>query len=297
MLNTEASSKIQDYKQIVNLVGDLPPMPAVAAKAIKLVEDPCITAKKLNDTLSADTSLTARLLKIANSAMFARQREITTLTQAIMTIGFKSLRGIIVAAAVRQLNKSSSSQQKMVWEHAVATAMGATVVATQLQRKYREEIYVLGLLHSLGQMVFLNSSKTQGKFGEVFKIIKERSVSFAVAEQEVLGFAHPLVGALVAKKWNFPEETCDVILHYEDPIASIPEHDEIKEKTAVVKLAERLAHACELGSPSGYPDQTEEVKKLMILLSMATEDNFDEMIEELKAAVRQKFEYDATAFS
>jgi HD-like signal output (HDOD) protein len=285
------------YKEIVELVGDLPPMPAVAAKAIKLVEDPCITAKKLNDVLSADASLTARLLKISNSAMFARQREITTLTQAIMTIGFKSLKGIIVAAAVRQINKSSSKYQKIVWENAVATAMATTMISNQLKKRYREEIYVFGLLHTLGQMAFLNSKKVEAKVQDIFKLIKEKSFTYVEAENAVLGFNHTIVGALIAKKWNFSEETCDSILNYQNNITKIEDHEEQKEKHAILLLSDLLSHSIGLGSPEGYPDKTEEIKRLMLLLNLADKGSVDDVFEELKVGLKQKFEFDAQAFS
>src|SRR5258708_18788725 len=90
-------AKGKDWREIVAWVGDLPPMPHVAARAISMVENPDTTAPELTDLLSSDTALAARVLKIANSAMFSRQREITTLNQAIMIIGFKALKGIIVA--------------------------------------------------------------------------------------------------------------------------------------------------------------------------------------------------------
>lgn len=102
----------KDWREIVAWVGDLPPMPQVAAKAIVMVEDPDTTAQKLTDLLSNDTALAARVLKIANSAMFSRQREITTLNQAVMVIGFKALKGIIVAATLRQLNKKIRQARK-----------------------------------------------------------------------------------------------------------------------------------------------------------------------------------------
>ena len=86
----------KDWREIVAWVGDLPPMPQVASRAISMVENPDTTASELTELLSSDTALAARVLKIANSAMFSRQREITTLNQAIMIIGFKQLGQLLV---------------------------------------------------------------------------------------------------------------------------------------------------------------------------------------------------------
>ncbi|MCB0310909.1 MAG: HDOD domain-containing protein, partial [Bdellovibrionales bacterium] len=216
----------KDWREIVAWVGDLPPMPHVASRAISMVENPETTAQELTDVLSSDTALAARVLKIANSAMFSRQREITTLNQAIMIIGFKALKGIIVAATLRQINKSFGNLEKLIWENSMCTAMCATVISKRLRKRFQEEIFLLGLLHSLGQIVLLAQKDTAKDYKLVLEKIRDEAYEYAPAEQEIFGFAHPLIGALVAKKWNFSPETCQVILHYCDPLdSSAPESE------------------------------------------------------------------------
>ena len=288
----------KDWKDVVALVNDLPPMPAVAARAVQLVESPAVTAKKLTEVLSNDAALTARILKIANSAMFARQREITTLTQAIMTIGFKSLKGIIVAAAVRQINKNSHTHSKLIWENSVACAIGATMIAMTLQKKYREEIYILGLLHSLGQIVLLNAPKTSAEYTQIFTDIEEMHVTYVEAEQSVFGYAHPLIGALVAKKWNFSESTCDIILNYKDSIECNVPANEVAEKTAVVNLADCLTHRVGIGSLEGYPNDIDAAIDLAMHIGLGNNrKNALERIEELGENLKERFESESQYYN
>ncbi len=255
-------AKGKDWREIVAWVGDLPPMPHVASRAISMVENADTTANELTELLSQDTALAARVLKIANSAMFSRQREITTLNQAIMIIGFKALKGIIVAATLRQLNRNFGKLERLVWENSMSTAMCSTLLAKRLRKRYVEEIFLLGLLHSLGQIVLLFQASQDYK--KVIKVIEEKHLDYATAEQEVLGFSHPLIGALVAKKWNFSAETCQVILHYRDPFDSKSPENETEEKTALVQLADQISHAAGIGSPAGYPNQMESITKLAV---------------------------------
>jgi HD-like signal output (HDOD) protein len=126
----------RDWREIVAWVGDLPPMPQVASRALILVENPDTASQELSELLSSDAALAARVLKIANSAMFSRQREITTLNQAIMVIGYKSLKGIIVAAALRQINKSFGSLEKLIWENSMCAAACANIIAKKLKNRY-----------------------------------------------------------------------------------------------------------------------------------------------------------------
>ena len=254
-------TKGRDWREIVAWVGDLPPMPQVASRAISMVENPDTTAQELTDLLSTDAALAARVLKIANSAMFSRQREITTLSQAIMIIGFKALKGIIVAATLRQINKSFGAHEKLVWEASMCTAVCSTLLAKRLRRRFVEEVFLLGLLHNLGQIVLLFQSETSKDYKQVLKLIREQHLDYVTAEQAVFGFAHPLIGALVAKKWNFSPDSCQVILHYKDPIENETPEAELDQKITVVHLAELITHAAGVANPEGYPTNVGELQK------------------------------------
>ena len=278
----------KNWMEIVAWVGDLPPLPHVAAKAIQLVEDPDATAQKLTDVLSSDTALAARVLKIANSAMFSRQREITTLSQAIMVIGFKALKGIIVAATLRQLNRSSGKTEKLVWENSMCTAMGAHILTAHLKKRFLDEVFLLGLLHDLGKLVLIK--QTPKEYIEVNKQI-ETGLTFVDAEMKVLGFAHPLIGALVAKKWNFSPEICQVILHHHDPLDA-PLSSDLEEKTAIIQLADALALRLGKGRPKQYPDTTPQIEETAKLLNldMPTCDTLVVEIEKMYADQSSVFE-------
>jgi HD-like signal output (HDOD) protein len=254
----------KDWREIVAWVGDLPPMPQVASKAVQLIENPDTTANELTTLLAKDTALVARVLKIANSAMFSRQREITTLNQAIMMIGFKALKGVIVAASLRQMNKTFGKLDQLVWESSMGTAVAASLISRKLRKKYVEEIFLLGMMHGLGQIVLLSQKATIDDYKKVVQLIETNQVDYVTAEQQVLGFAHPLIGALVAKKWNFNPDTCQVILHYADAIEYLKPESELEEKTAMVQLADLVTHAAGIGAPPGLMISREQIEKVAV---------------------------------
>lgn len=251
-----------DWREVVALTEDLPSMPNITWKAISLLENENVSGEKLNNILSKDTALVTRILRIANSAIFARPREISTINQASMLIGYKTLKGIIYAASVRKMYEDMSDVQEKVWEHSIATAIFATNIATFLKKSYLDEVFFFGLLHSLGQLALLNLETTRREYKKVLDVIRDKSYSYLEAEQEVFGFTHSLVGALLAKKWNFPIKTCQVILHYLDPCETSIEKDEISEKTALVRLSSLLAHKLNIGSPEGYEVSLKEIPLL-----------------------------------
>ena len=282
-------SNNRDWREIVAWVGDLPPMPHVASRAISMIENPDTTANEMTDLLSSDTALAARVLKIANSAMFSRQREITTLNQAIMIIGFKALKGIIVAATLRQISKNFGNLERLIWENSMCSAMLATNLAKKLKKRYVEEIFLLGLLHSLGQIVLLHQEETKKDYPKIMKLIAEKHCDFASAESEIIGFTHALLGALVAKKWNFSPETCQVILHYKDPVDGDKPATELEEKIAIVQLADLMAHLAGIGSPEGYPKENEKINELGIYLGFQ-KDVLEKTITDIIADTQKQFE-------
>jgi HD-like signal output (HDOD) protein len=278
----------KDWTEIVAMVSDLPPLPHVAAQAISLVEDPDTTAGQLTSLLGKDTALAARVLKIANSAMFSMQREITTLNQAIMIIGFKALKGVIVAATLRQLNRTFGKLEQLIWENSTCTAIGAYNIAQQLKKPFLDEVFLIGLLHDLGKLVMVRELPKE--YQKVIDLTKAGK-TFVEAEQEILGFSHPLIGALVAKKWNFPLEACQIILHSHDPFEA-PVSNSADEKTLVIQYADSIAHIIGHGHLPGYPDLTEKAEECRKLLNVP-----QELHERLFETVKTAFSEQASAYN
>ena len=278
----------KSWKEIVAWVTDLPPLPNVAAQAIAMIEDPNISAAKLTDLLGKDPALAARVLKIANSAMFSCQREITTLNQAIMIIGFKALKGIIVAATLRQLNRKFGPTEKMIWENSTCTAAACQILSKHLKKNYADETFLLGLLHDLGKIVLVRQMPSE--YDGIVKLVKQGNV-FHDMEQEQFGFGHQLIGALVAKKWNFSPETCQAILHHHDPQPKTLANP-LEEKTLIVCAADMMAHKAGFGHPDGFPDLSEPLAQAMTTFGIDAETT-----EKLTAQVKDVYTASASVLS
>lgn len=267
-----------DWRKIVAWVGDLKPFPQVATQALILVEDPRVSTGKITKVLGQDTALAARVLKIANSAMFSFQREITTLSHAITIIGLKALKGIVVAATLRQYNKGKSPVERLVWENSTCTATAARVISSTLNKPYSDELFLAGLLHDLGKLVLMD--KLSDEYRDVLELVAAGS-NFSAVETEKFGFAHPLVGALVAKKWNFSDETCQIILHHHDPLP-LPFEDVTAEKTAVIQFANYCAHMLGCGHPEGHEDVEEQFLAAGKSLGVEDQEQLDKILETVK---------------
>jgi HD-like signal output (HDOD) protein len=249
---------------IVNLVEELPPMPDVITHALRLVDEANTTPAEMAEVIMLDPALASAILRHANSASLGRQGEVTTLALAIFVVGMRQIKTILFASALRRWNRNFGPVERLVWEKSIGAASAAHVLCGQLQKKYLDELYLTGLLHNLGQIVLLSHKEIGGEYPAVLDRIRECNEDYVTAEREVIGYSHPLIGALVAWKWGFPPSTCRAILHYADPLAGIS--GEQDEKLAMLKLAAGIGLASGLGRPDGYSEDLKELDTLAALV-------------------------------
>jgi putative nucleotidyltransferase with HDIG domain len=206
---------MDDAKVIAAKVGDLPPLPHVASRVIELVGNPDTNAGDLEQVISRDQALTARVLKIANSALFGRREMVSTLSQAIVLLGFKTVHSLVIAASTETFYRSTSIRfkDKLLWEHAVATALAAGYLARDCRYRGVEEAFLGGLLHDIGKVAL--DINLEERYQGIIERVYNEEVTFVDAEREMLGFDHAEVGALVVKKWNLPEALEEAVrLHH-----------------------------------------------------------------------------------
>lgn len=206
-------------EDIVREVEDVPALPEVTFQALKLADDPNSTAQDMNAVITKDQSLTAKVLKLANSAYYGFPRRIYTVTEATVLLGFSTIKGIVMAASVSDMMSKEITGYALapgeLWRHSQASAMAARYIARNIKAKNPDVAYTGALLHDVGKVV-LNHHLEEG-YHEVLQVIQGGVTSFIEAEQEVLGFTHAEVGARLARKWNLPEELVESILYHHTP--------------------------------------------------------------------------------
>jgi len=192
-------------EKIVAEVNDLPALPQITAQVIKLTEDPNSNVRDLGDLIGKDQSLTAKVLRLANSAYYGFPRRISTVSQAIVILGFNTIRSLVMAASVHNVLSREvagySLGQGELWKHSLGVAMGARMLSKRTRMESPEEAFVGGLVHDIGKVVL--SHYVQSEFVAIVKLVQE-GTPFMLAEEQVLGFDHAAVGARVAAKWNLP---------------------------------------------------------------------------------------------
>jgi HD-like signal output (HDOD) protein len=206
-------------KNLIMTIRDLPAMPHVASKVLELSSDPDTSASLLQQVIADDQAMTARILKIANSAMYACSRRIKTLSEAIVMLGFNSIRSLVVTSAARNLYSSGAARmglkERLLWEHSIGCAFACRLMVQGRKPALTEEAFLAGLMHDIGKLVL--NLQLPDQFEEIVQIVYNENRDFHETEQEILGFDHARVGALLVNKWKLSPVLEEVIGQHHVP--------------------------------------------------------------------------------
>ena len=228
----------KELETAIMTAADLPTIPVVAIKVMKLIESENATAEELAKIVSSDPAVAARVLKISNSSFYGCRRQIQTLSSAIVILGFSTLRSLVVAASVKQVYKPYGLTEKMLWEPSFAAGLAAKIIANRTRAANEEEAFLAGLFHDIGKIIM--NSLDRDKFQEVMGHCYNEGISFGQAEQGVYPFTHDEVGAYVIRKWNFPEIlTAAILQHHKLDFTELDDPTLVK-LTAVTSLADQF---------------------------------------------------------
>lgn len=208
--------KLEDLE---NRIRDIPTLPLVAHQLNVESQKDTFTSQILAGIIEKDPPLTAKLLKLANSAYYGFTRNVATLDRAITLLGFNTVKNLACAVSVsRFFGPEQEGQVDMegLWKHCLGTAVGARLLIRNISHPLAEEAFLCGILHDIGTIVILNNFQDQAL--AALRLMAEKKISQSEAEKEMIGFTHEAAGAYLVDKWNFPARYYRIIrLHHNPP--------------------------------------------------------------------------------
>jgi putative nucleotidyltransferase with HDIG domain len=249
---------------------DMPTVPLVLSRIIQALDDDNSTAKEMEELILHDPSLSARILKLANSALYSFRSEVKTISHAIPLLGLnlvKSLAiGISIFKSFTQGEQSEADHINNLWMHSFGVGMVAQEVWKRRgSRKEAEFAFLCGLLHDLGKVVYFRKAPVHYSF--IFAQERsEKDGDISSAEREYYGISHAALGAMLAELWGFPAELCAVIRKHHsaaDPKAPM---------AAVTSIADTTVRLAGIGF-DGDRRANADMSRLQALLRMGAEEH------------------------
>jgi len=144
-------------ERIILKTVDIPSLPPVAMKVMNLIKDDFASLKALEEIISRDQGFATRLLRIANSPYYGRDRKIEDISQALLLIGFETLKSLVIAASLKDLNRQFGIFEQKLWEHSLGVALCSSLLAMVTRLATSDEALVCGLMHDVGKTVINNA--------------------------------------------------------------------------------------------------------------------------------------------
>lgn len=226
-----------ELKRAVQVVGELPSIPSTVSQVMVAVADQSTSADDLRAILEHDPALSARVLRVANSSLYGFRREVETLRHAITLLGFRTVEALVMAASLRDVFAHFGLSEKLLWQHATMAGVVAGRLASYGPIDLERDVaFTAGLLHDIGKVALSNVYRQQ--YGQVMLKTYNEGIPFTVAEREVFGFDHAVLGAHVADKWRLPPVLVSAIRnhhsHPDDYPSGSPEEFRLIALTSVV---------------------------------------------------------------
>jgi diguanylate cyclase (GGDEF)-like protein len=204
-------------KQLENC-NHLPSPPGVASKIIELANDPEADMARIADVLALDPAITAKILRIANSPMYARQRKTENLRQALMVIGLNATISLALSFSLlkswHRKDETGGLDYPLYWRRALLAATASHALARTIGVKDGEELFLACLIQDIGMMAL---DRTVPGLYEGLGADQIRQTALIARERERLGVDHAVVSGWLLDRWQFPERTQQVVAASHDP--------------------------------------------------------------------------------
>lgn len=248
---------------IINQTVEIATLPEVTLRIIEVVQDPRSTAHDLHKIVSNDPALSARVLRVVNSAFYGLPGQIGSIDRAIMMLGLNAVKNIAIAASLAKMFKKGAICDdftgKDLWTHSVAVGATNKLITNAIGLALPDEAFLAGLIHDLG-LVAIMQSQSQ-KLLEIVQMAKA-GIPFRKAEDQVLGTNHQEIGMALAAKWKFPRSFQYVTGYHHNPTDLAREN----------RLLAMVTHVSDLLSSQ---------KKFGVTLTVETEEITKEALEEI----------------
>jgi HD-like signal output (HDOD) protein len=267
------SSQIQD--KILSEVDSLPALP----EHINEIQELCLNTetpiKTIADKIVLDPSLSASVLKLANSASFITRNKADSIPEAIKVIGIKNLTALLSASSAKSVMDKRFKSYRNIWEHCNKVAFYARCIAEKKKlNKLSDKVFLAGMLHDLGKIVLLTVSPTLDEWLTDFSMKREIRTS-TIIEEISIGISHSTIGELISKKWNMPDYVIESIKYNHAPCLYSGENQQI---IALVYLANEMCEIEEQRSEYHYLESD-----ILTMFGLNNEAGFTAFHNEIKA--------------
>ncbi len=269
---------------IFDKIDTLPTLPVVVNRLNSVIYKPQTNAKEVSKILSIDPALSSKILRIVNSAFYGLPNRITSITHAIIMLGFNTVKNIAISSSVLDIFKKEAEDVdllKDIWKHSIGVASASKVIARNLGQVVLEEFFMAGLLHDIGYIALF--AYQYDKFIEFIDKSKSFNDSPIVLEKTIFGYDHQEIGGYLFQKWNMPKLLEETVSFHHAPLLAREHNFPVD----IVCVADNIARALSLGNAGNIYVYSipQEIIDTLNLNNINWEMAFNDIIREYNASL------------
>ncbi|MBN2036313.1 MAG: HDOD domain-containing protein [Chitinispirillaceae bacterium] len=277
--------KQKNIKETIDNISNLPSHPIVIDRITKLLANPRTSAEEIGRAITVDQALAAKVLKLVNSAFYGFPGRISTLSHAIVILGFSTIKNIVLTASILDTFGSKGKATEgfnleQFWHHSIACGAAAQSIARTTGSSEKEECFIAGLIHDIGKIILCHYLPQD--FERVIAMTQLKECLFYESEKTLFDISHDEIGGLLAKRWNLPKTLENAVRYHHKPS---PTHEHYM-MSVIVHTADIFVRALDYGNggDSKIPVISELAWKSLDLENASLFSFFDGIKDEVEKA-------------
>ncbi len=281
--------KVEEILTEVLRSEELPTLPMVASQLISITSREDTTLTDIADLISKDISLSAKILKVSNSAFYSFPQQIGSIHQAVSILGTNAVRSLVLSfsfLSIKSGKKNSGFNFERFWQRSLALAVGAKLILEKAENSNTDEIFISGLLQNLGELIFARTFPE--KYDKVLHEVTDNQYDTILAEEQIIGANHTFIGFEVARHWGFPEGLLLPILNHHAPEQYEGNDTKVHQTTSAVYLSDILINILYSAKPEDYHSRFRTEAKRLLKLKP---DDIEAILEDIHNQVEKSGKY------
>lgn len=282
---TQDQEKIKRLNHIIQLTDDseISSIKNIVHGLIKIINDPKSTARDLKELIQIDPPLTARVLRLANSAYYSPRNKIGEITQAIIWVGYNAIKELAISQKVCEIFSGNEViggySRNSLWKHSLAVALLGKLIYRREFGQRGENAYVAGLLHEIG--IIVKDQFFPDEFRATLMKSGSEKLNMVDAENEISGYDHTEIGRAIMEHWQIPREIAAAINNHHSPERSPEEYSKL---TCTLYVADYFCQRREIGFSDSPFNDKERFKNIKNKLNLGP-NTLDLLIEDVEHEV------------
>lgn len=274
-----------DFSKLIKTINELPSLPAIVYELNRVISDPMASTQNVENVMSNDIGITAKVLNLANSSYYAIPGGVSSLGRAISFIGFDTIHQLVLSTTIIKALSVGGDQTHFnineFWKHSVGVGIASETIAKYVSHPNPSDLFTAGMIHDMGKIALFVGATEQ--LLSICSQSENKNKTFIEIEQEFGQMPHTELGKILGEKWKLPKAILAVARYHHEfnPMKRGALSSDLNLNVDIVILANLLIHAMKFGY-SGHRRVLGAPEDLLARLMISSKTDLPPLLKQIK---------------